>query len=186
MSNSLMNVAVGFLTATALCAGVSIWYDNTSEQGPGTAQCQLHEDEEAFGQEGYGLEETFVDCDDGVRYFSVIDGVPVGADIIRRGATQSFLGRPDHERYHSITPRNGGFIGELGASRFLLDEDGTPLSPGFHELVLGEDGNYTASVGACDYKIGPGGSLVEDSFRCTPYGERPIGPQMSIRPQRDE
>lgn len=42
---------------------------------------------------------------------------------------------------------DGTPIGEFGAFRFVLDEDGEPISPGFHEIRY-EDGEYVGTIGA--------------------------------------
>lgn len=61
--------------------------------------------------------------------------------------------------YHTIdTLEDGTVIGGLGAFRWILDDEGNPLSYAFHEIVPDNKG-YAGRIGANTYRLRKNGEL---------------------------
>lgn len=55
---------------------------------------------------------------------------------------------PSPPHWHNVTTLDDGTrVGELGSLKYILDEDGRPLSDGYHEIREVE-GGYVGAIGA--------------------------------------
>ncbi|MEK6835952.1 MAG: hypothetical protein AABX55_02920 [Nanoarchaeota archaeon] len=55
---------------------------------------------------------------------------------------------------------NGELYGKLGALTYLLDNEGKPISKGFHTINPKNKG-YSASLGACDFELNEKGAVIQ-------------------------
>ena len=79
---------------------------------------------------------------------------------------------------------NGAEYGVQGALEYLLDDEGNPISRGYHEIRYNGEG-YDAKLGACDYELNKDGEIIKaNSESCLTDNIPPYHPKdkRKIRP----